>query len=315
LQELIVLSTYILRRLGSALITLWIVITVTFVIMHTIPGGPFTAEKKLPPEIMRNIEERYHLRDPLVKQYFDYLINAARLDLGPSFKYPGRTVNDFINEGFPVSATIGLLAILVALGIGVPAGIFAALYHNKWQDSSLMFGAIVGVSVPSFVMASILQYIFSFQLGWFPPALWGTPSQVVLPVMALSVFPMAFVARLTRSSMLEVLAQDYVRTARSKGLSEAVVIVRHVLKNALIPAIAVLGPLTAALLTGTFVIERIFAIPGLGRYYVNTIYNRDYTAILGVTVFYAAFVLLMSLTVDIIYAYIDPRIKLTGKGD
>jgi oligopeptide transport system permease protein len=306
---------YILGRLGSAIVTLWIVITVTFFLMHAIPGGPFTSEKKLPPEVLENIEARYHLNDPLLKQYGDYLVNILKLDLGPSFKFQGRTVNDLIREGFPVSATIGIFAILLALGIGVPAGIFSALNHNKWQDSMLMLGAIIGVSIPSFVMATLLQFIFSFQLGWFPPALWGMPSQVVLPVVALSVFPMAFVARLTRSSMLEVLAQDYVRTARSKGLSEAMVIVRHVLKNALIPAIAVMGPLTATLLTGTFVIERIFAIPGLGRYYVNSIYNRDYTAILGVTVFYAAFVLLMSLIVDVIYAMIDPRIKLTGKGD
>ncbi|TCL68494.1 oligopeptide transport system permease protein [Hydrogenispora ethanolica] len=309
------MGKYILGRLGSAIVTLWIVITVTFFLMHAIPGGPFTSEKKLPPEVLENIEARYHLNDPLLKQYGDYLVNILKLDLGPSFKFQGRTVNDLIREGFPVSATIGIFAILLALGIGVPAGIFSALNHNKWQDSMLMLGAIIGVSIPSFVMATLLQFIFSFQLGWFPPALWGMPSQVVLPVVALSVFPMAFVARLTRSSMLEVLAQDYVRTARSKGLSEAMVIVRHVLKNALIPAIAVMGPLTATLLTGTFVIERIFAIPGLGRYYVNSIYNRDYTAILGVTVFYAAFVLLMSLIVDVIYAMIDPRIKLTGKGD
>ena len=178
-----------------------------------------------------------------------------------------------------------------------------------------MFVAIIGVSVPSFVLATLLQFIFSFQLGWLPPALWGTPSQIVMPVLALSAFPMAFVARLTRSSMIEVLSQDYIRTARSKGLAESTVVLRHVLKNALIPAIAVLGPIVAALLTGTFVIEKIFAIPGLGRYYVNSIYNRDYTAILGITVFFAAFVLLMSLLVDVIYAAIDPRIKLTRKGD
>ncbi len=309
------MGKYILGRLGSALITLWIVITVTFLLMHAIPGGPFTAEKKLPPQIMKNIEERYHLKDSLAKQYSDYLLNIVKLDLGPSYKYQGRTVNEFISEGFPVSATVGIFAVLVALGVGIPSGVFAALYHNKWQDSLLMFVAILGVSVPSFVLATLLQFIFSFQLGWLPPALWGTPSQVVMPVLALSAFPMAFVARLTRSSMIEVLSQDYIRTARSKGLAEATVILRHVLKNALIPAIAVIGPLVATLLTGTFVIEKIFAIPGLGRYYVNSIYNRDYTAILGITVFFAAFVLLMSLIVDVIYAAIDPRIKLTRKGD
>jgi oligopeptide transport system permease protein len=283
--------------------------------MHAIPGGPFTSEKNLPPEIMKNIEERYHLNDPLIKQYSDYLLGIVRLDLGPSYKYQGRVVNDFIKEGFPVSAIIGIFAILVALGIGIPSGIFAALGHNKWQDSLLMLVAIIGVSVPSFVLATLLQFIFSYRLGWLPPALWGTPSQLVMPVLALSAFPMAFVARLTRSSMIEVLSQDYIRTAHSKGLAKSAVILRHVLKNALIPAIAVLGPIIASLLTGTFVIEKIFAIPGLGRYYVNSIYNRDYTVILGITVFFAAFVLLMSLLVDVIYAIIDPRIKLTRKGD
>jgi oligopeptide transport system permease protein len=236
-------------------------------------------------------------------------------DLGPSFKYPGRTVNDIIGDGFPISATLGIVAILVAIGFGIPAGIVSALHQNKWQDSLIMFLAIIGVSAPSFVTATLLQYLFAYKLRWFPPALWGTPSQLVLPVIALAAFPMAFVARLTRSSMLEVLSQDYIRTARSKGLNQFRVVWRHVLKNALIPTIAVLGPLTATLLTGTFVIEKIFAIPGLGRHFVTSIYNRDYTIILGVTLFYAAVVLLMSLIVDIIYAIIDPRIKLAGKGE
>jgi oligopeptide transport system permease protein len=283
--------------------------------MHAIPGGPFTAEKQLPPEIIKNINARYHLDDPLIKQYWDYLKNVVCFDLGPSFKYPGRTVNDIIGDGFPISATLGIVAILVAIGFGIPAGIVSALHQNKWQDSLIMFLAIIGVSAPSFVTATLLQYLFAYKLRWFPPALWGTPSQLVLPVIALAAFPMAFVARLTRSSMLEVLSQDYIRTARSKGLNQFRVVWRHVLKNALIPTIAVLGPLTATLLTGTFVIEKIFAIPGLGRHFVTSIYNRDYTIILGVTLFYAAVVLLMSLIVDIIYAIIDPRIKLAGKGE
>jgi oligopeptide transport system permease protein len=283
--------------------------------MHAIPGGPFTREKKLPPEIMKNIEAYYHLNDPLSKQYFDYLKGAIRFDFGPSYKYPDRTVNDLIADGFPVSASLGLLAILVSLGLGIPAGIISALYHNRFQDSLVMFLAIIGVSVPSFILATLLQYVFSYQLRILPPALWGTPAHMVLPVLALASFQLAFFARLTRSSMLEVLSQDFVRTARAKGLSSMTVIIKHVLKNALMPVITVLGPITASLVTGTFVIEKIFGIPGMGRHFVNSIYNRDYTAILGLTIFYAALILIMNLCVDLGYAFIDPRVKLTRKED
>jgi oligopeptide transport system permease protein len=304
---------YLLNRIGSSLAAMLVIITVTFFLMHSIPGGPFTEEKAVPPEVAKNIEARYHFNDPLLKQYWDYLKKAAQLDLGPSFKYPGRTVNDLINDGFPISASIGIIAILVALGLGIPAGILSALRHNRWQDNLVMFVAIVGVSVPSFIMATLLQFIFSFKLRWLPAALWGTPKHIVLPVLALSALPLALFARLIRSSMLEVLSQDYIRTARSKGLGEAAVVIGHVLKNALIPLITVLGPMIANLLTGTFIIERIFAIPGLGRHFVNSIYNRDYTVILGLTVFYALLLLAMNLAVDITYALIDPRIKLTRK--
>jgi oligopeptide transport system permease protein len=304
---------YLLNRIGSSLAAMLVIITVTFFLMHSIPGGPFTEEKAVPPEVAKNIEARYHFNDPLLKQYWDYLKKAAQLDLGPSFKYPGRTVNDLINDGFPISASIGIIAILVALGLGIPAGILSALRHNRWQDNLVMFVAIVGVSVPSFIMATLLQFIFAFKLRWLPAALWGTPKHIVLPVLALSALPLAFFARLIRSSMLEVLSQDYIRTARSKGLGEAAVVIGHVLKNALIPLITVLGPMIANLLTGTFIIERIFAIPGLGRHFVNSIYNRDYTVILGLTVFYALLLLAMNLAVDITYALIDPRIKLTRK--
>jgi oligopeptide transport system permease protein len=304
---------YLLNRIGSSLAAMLVIITVTFFLMHAIPGGPFTEEKAVPPEVAKNIEARYHFNDPLLKQYWDYLGKAVRLDLGPSFKYPGRTVNDLINDGFPISASIGMIAILVALGLGIPAGILSALRHNRWQDNLVMFVAIVGVSVPSFIMATLLQFSFAFKLRWFPAALWGTPAHLVLPVLALSALPLAFFARLIRSSMLEVLSQDYIRTARSKGLGEAAVVVGHVLKNALIPLITVLGPMVANLLTGTFIIERIFAIPGLGRHFVNSIYNRDYTVILGLTVFYALILLAMNLVVDIAYALLDPRIKLTEK--
>lgn len=307
------MGRFLLDRFLSSLATLLLIITITFVLMHSIPGGPFSGEKAVAPEVARNIEKHYHLNDPLWRQYVDYLKKIVRLDFGPSYKYPDLTVNDLIKQGFPVSATIGLIAVLAAVGLGIPVGILSALRHSKWQDHLVMLLAIVGVSMPSFIVATLLQYCFSYQLRWFPAALWGTPAHLVLPVLALTALPLAFFARLVRSSMLEVLSQDYIRTARSKGLDEAAVILRHVLKNTLIPLITVLGPVMANLLTGTFVIERIFAIPGLGNYFVNSIYNRDYFVILGLTVFYASILLLLNLLADIGCALADPRIKLTNR--
>jgi oligopeptide transport system permease protein len=309
------MARYALDRLISALTTLLLIITITFILMHAIPGGPFDQEKAVSAQITQNIKEHYHLNDPLWRQYVDYLKKIIHFDLGPSYKYPDSSVNDLIRAGFPVSAAIGLLAVLVAVALGIPAGILAALRHSKWQDNLVMLVAIVGVSIPSFIGATLLQYLFAYKWQLLPAALWGTPAHLVLPVLALSALPLAFFARLIRSSMLEVLSQDYIRTARSKGLSEATVVLRHVLKNTLIPFITVLGPMLANLLTGTFVIERIFAIPGLGNYFVNSIYNRDYFVILGLTVFYAGILLLLNLAVDIVYAMIDPRIKLGSKED
>ena len=278
--------------------------------MHAIPGGPFKKEKALPPAVQRNIEERYKLNDPLWKQYTDYLRNLVRGDLGPSFKYLGRSVNDIIRDGFPVSATLGAWAILFALVVGVPAGIISALNQNKWQDNVVMAIAIIGVSVPNFVIATLLMYVFAVKLQWLPVAMWGTPKHVILPMIALAGFPAAFFARLMRSSTLDVLSQDYIRTARAKGLSWYAVVVKHVVKNAILPVVTYLGPLIAGILTGSFVVENIFAIPGLGRYYVTSIYNRDYTTIMGVTIFYSAFLVLLNFLVDIAYGWIDPRIKL-----
>lgn len=304
---------FVFDRVISSLVTLLLIITVTFVLMHAIPGGPFTEEKAVAPEVLRNIEKHYRLDEPLWQQYVDYLQKISRWDFGPSFKYPDLTVNDLIREGFPVSAALGFLAVFVALALGVPAGILAALRHGKWQDHLLMLLAIIGVSMPSFIIATLLQYLFSYKLRWLPAALWGTPAHLILPVLALAALPLAFFARLVRSGMLEVLSQDYIRTARSKGLGEAAIILKHALKNTLIPLITILGPMLANLLTGTFVIERIFAIPGLGNYFVNSIYNRDYFVILGLTVFYAILLLAMNLLVDLVYALLDPRIKLVRR--
>lgn len=306
-------ARYLWQRIISILLVLWVVVTATFILMHAIPGGPFTTEKALPKAILENIEARYRLNDPLWKQYLDYLGNLLRWDLGPSFKYQGRTVNQIINEGFPVSAALGTVAIFLAVGMGIAAGVMAALRRGRWEDYAAMFLATLGYSIPSFILATLLMYVFAFKLRWFPPALWGTPSHLVLPALSLAGLPTAFIARLTRSSMLEVLGQDYIRTARAKGLSERVVILRHALKNAVMPVVTYLGPLAAMILTGSFVVETIFAIPGLGRYYVTSIYNRDYTTILGVTVFYSILVVGFNFAVDLLYGVLDPRIKY-GEG-
>lgn len=280
--------------------------------MKIIPGGPFTSEKKLPPAIQKNIEERYHLNDPMWKQYVDYLKRTVTGDLGPSFKYEDRTVNEIIEDSFPVSATLGGLAVLLSLIVGLSAGIMSALKQNKWQDYAAMIMATLGFSVPSFIVAGLLMYVFALKLRWFPPAMWGSPEQMVLPTIALSMLPTATIARLMRSSMVEVLGQDYIKTARAKGLSERVVIYKHAIRNAIMPVITYLGPLVASILTGSFIVEFIFAIPGLGRFFVTSISNRDYTVILGTTVFYSVLLMSMNLIVDIAYAFIDPRIKISG---
>ncbi|NLG83222.1 MAG: ABC transporter permease [Firmicutes bacterium] len=305
---------FLIRRLLSMVLVLWVIATVTFIFMHLIPGGPFTREKKLPAAIMRNIEARYHLNDPLPKQYLDYFRNLLRGDLGPSYTYEGRTVNEISADGFPGAATLGLAAVGIALLIGIPAGIISALYRSKWQDNLAMLLATIFVSVPNFILASLLMLVFALKLRWFPAAMWGEPSQIVLPALALTGFPTAFISRLTRSSMVEVMQQDYIRTARAKGLSNLAVVVRHALKNSLIPVVTYLGPLLAGNMTGRFLVENIFAIPGLGRYFVTSIYNRDYTVILGVTIFYSSLLVVLNFLVDLTYAWIDPRIRFTDSG-
>ncbi len=292
------------------LLTLFMIVTITFFLMHAIPGGPFTREKPLPPAVIEALNEKYHLDDPLWKQYLDYLKGVATLDLGPSFQKVGVSVNDLIKEGFGATAKIGSGAILVIIGLGIPIGIISALKQNKWQDQAAMVMATIGVTVPSFVMGTFIIYVFSAKLGWLPSHGLETPKHMIGPVLALAGFGLAFIARLTRSSMLEVLQQDYIRTARAKGLSEFKVIGKHALKNALIPVVSYLGPTVAALLTGSFVIERIFAIPGIGKHFVESVGNRDYTVLMGITIFYAIFLIIMVLIVDILYGLIDPRIKL-----
>lgn len=301
---------YIIKRIFNAFIVLWIVITITFFLMHAIPGGPFTAEKSLPPYVLHSIEERYKLNDPLYKQYGDYLCNLVQGDLGPSFKYPGRSVNDIIKDGFPVSFKLGIEAILIAIIIGIPAGILAGVKKDKWQDRAVNFFTTLGVAVPSFVVAALLIYVLSTKLHLLPAAMWNGWRYEIMPALALSGMPMSFIARLTRSSMLDILSQDYIKTARAKGLSWSKVLIKHALPNSLIPVVTYLGPMTASILTGSFVIETIFAIPGLGQYFVTSIYNRDYTVILGVTIFYSVIVIVLNMVVDLLYPLLDSRIKI-----
>jgi oligopeptide transport system permease protein len=277
--------------------------------MHAVPGGPFASEKALPEAVLQALNEKYKLNDPLYVQYFDYMKGVLTFDLGPSFKRVGVTVNDLIIAGFPISAGLGLLSSAFIILVGVPFGIISALKQNKWQDYVVTVFATIGVAVPSFVVGALMIYVFSAKLNWLPAYGLGTWKHLVGPVIALSGFSLAFVARLTRSSLLEVLQQDYIRTARAKGLPEIVVIVKHALKNALIPVVTYMGPMVAAVMTGSFVVEKIFAIPGMGKYFVESVGNRDYTVLMGTTIFYAAFAIFMIFIVDVAYGFIDPRIK------
>lgn len=302
------MARYVLRRIGSALVILWVIISITFVLMHAIPGGPFTSEKKLPPQVKASIEAKYHLDDPLWKQYGDYIGGVVTGDLGPSYKYEGRSVNDIIGESFPVSAQLGLLALCVAVVGGITAGAISAMRPNGIIDYAITFVSTLGISVPTFIIGAVLVYVVGFELGWLPVAMWRGPSYMILPVLTLAAQPMAFIARLTRSGLLDVYQQEYIRTARAKGLGAWNILIRHALGNAILPVITYIGPLAASLLTGSFIVETIFAIPGLGQYFVTSIYNRDYTVILGVTVFYSTLIVVLNIIVDMIYPIIDPRV-------
>lgn len=301
---------YILKRLAASLVTLWVVVTATFFMIHALPGGPFDGEKALPPQVKANMEAKFGLDKPLSKQYTMFLNNLAHGDLGPSIKYEGRTVNEIIGYSFPASAKLGIVSVIVAVLIGVYLGIVAALNQGKWQDRLMMVIATLGITVPSFVLATSLIYLFAVKLGWLPAVGFDGPLNYVMPVIALSGYSVSYVARLTRSSLLDVVRQDYVRTAKAKGLSRSVVIYKHALRNALIPIVTYIGPLTAGILTGSFVIEKIFAIPGLGREFVTGINNRDYMVIMGLTIFDSTLLIAANFLVDILYAAIDPRVKL-----
>ena len=301
---------FIFRRILLAIPVLVTVATLTFLIMHWVPGGPFDTEKILPPEIKANIEAKYHLDKPVALQYLLYIKQLFQGDLGPSYKYLGRDVSDIIYDTFPVSFTLGLCAVLVVLGLGVPAGMLSAYWQNSLLDRSVLLLAAMGVSIPSFVLGAISVWIFSHHWHWLPPALWEGPRHMILPAFALGAGFAGYVARLTRTTVLGVLSSDYIRTARAKGLTEPVILFKHVLINSIYPIVSVMGPLTAGLVTGSFVIEYIFSIPGMGRFFITAVTNRDYPLIMGVTLVYAVLIVIANLVVDMIYGWLDPRVTL-----
>jgi oligopeptide transport system permease protein len=293
----------------GALPTLFIIITISFFMMRLAPGGPFSRERSLPPEIEVNLMKRYHLDDPLWLQFLRYLGDILQGDFGPSFKYKDFTVNELIWGGFPTSAMVGGIAILIALLIGVAAGAFAALRQNSNLDYGTMGFAMVGIAVPNFVVGPMLTLSIGVGLGLLPVGGWGQPQHFILPVIALALPQIAAIARLTRGSMIEVLRSNFVRTARSKGLPEKITITRHALKAAMLPVVSYLGPAIAAIITGSVVIEQIFNIPGIGRYFVQAALNRDYTLVMGVTIFYGTIIILLNLLADLIYGFLDPKIR------
>ncbi len=352
------MTKYIIRRLLWAIPVLFMVALVTFILIRAIPGGPFdfSGDKSLPPSVVKNLEAKYHLDDPVWQQFCSYLIGDKICrpgkednhskglimgDLGPSFRYRGRTVSDILATALPVSMQLGMMAMILGIGIGIPFGILAALKHNTWIDYTSTFIAILGVSISNVVLGPLLIWIFALTLGWFPVAQWkaeplfsgiaqqyinaGEPipfwvnlipkptfeffHHAVLPVVVLGTGLSASIARLTRASLLQVVREDYIRTARAKGLRERSVIVVHALKNSLIPVVTILGPMFAAVLTGTFIVEQIFAIPGLGRHFITSVGNRDYPVVLGTTLLFGFAIVIANLVVDIVYAWLDPRVR------
>ncbi|MCI4135728.1 dipeptide ABC transporter permease DppB [Bacillus vallismortis] len=308
------MARYMMKRLGAMAATILVITTLTFVLMKVIPGSPFNEERGTNEAVQKNLEAYYHLDDPLIFQYIIYLKSIITFDFGPSIKKPSDSVNDMLERGFPVSFELGMTAIVIAVISGLVLGVIAALRRNGFLDYAAMSLAVLGISIPNFILATLLIQQFAVNLKLFPAATWTSPIHMVLPTAALAVGPMAIIARLTRSSMVEVLTQDYIRTAKAKGLSPFKIIVKHALRNALMPVITVLGTLVASILTGSFVIEKIFAIPGMGKYFVESINQRDYPVIMGTTVFYSVILIIMLFLVDLAYGFLDPRIKLHKKG-
>lgn len=315
------MTKYILKRIGYLILTMWVITTVTFFLMNTLPGNPLmTQAKRLPAEVQANIMKKWGWDKPVPVRYVKYLNNLLHGNLGESIKTPGYTANQLIKERFPVSARLGLQAVFLGLIVGLILGILAAFYRNTWIDWLVIFIAILGVSVPSFVIAALIQYFFAGKLGWFPIIGWPSShiwtsgfSYTVLPTISLSFGSLAIFARYMRTSMLDVINQDYILTAKAKGISNVAIIWKHIIRNAILPIITILGPEIAAIITGSFVIERLFTLPGIGEYFVTSISNRDYTMIMATTIFYSFLYIASLLVVDILYGVVDPRIRVTGE--
>ena len=306
---------FALNRLLQAIPVLLIVISATFLLVHSAPGGPFSADKAVPPEVIKALEAQYNLDQPLWQQYVSYLGDVLRGDFGPSFKYSGRTVNELIAAGLPATAELALYAMLVALVIGISAGVIAAMRPNSMQDYVPMSAAMLGICMPSFLLGPLLVLVFGIHLEWLPVSGWGDiPGDKIMPSITLGTGYAAYIARLSRGGMLEVLSQDYIRTARAKGLSERLIIFKHALRGGLIPVVAFLGPAFAGLLGGSFVVETIFQIPGLGRFYVQAAFNRDYTMILGMTIFFATLIILFNLLSDMLAIWLNPKLRQQQAG-
>lgn len=301
---------YIVKRIGLAIVTIWAVATITFFLMNMVPGGPFLSEKAVSPKAMAALEAKYGLDKPLFEQYITYLTDALHGDFGDSLKQRGRTVTSIILTKFPVSAKLGGLAVLVALLLGIPLGCIAAMHRGKFLDNLISVISTCGIAVPSFVICTVLMYFIGVHLKLLPTYGLTSWKNYIMPVMSLAFYPMAYIMRLMRSSMLDVLGQDYMRTSKAKGVSQMISIFKHALRNAILPVITYVGPMLAYTLTGSFVVEKIFTIPGLGGEFIGSISNRDYTVIMGTTIFLATLLIIMNVIVDIIYKLVDPRIKL-----
>lgn len=299
----------VVNRIVQSLLVLWFVATLTFLLLRLAPGGPFDSDRRLPPEVLANLEAKFHLNEPLLTQYGRYLGAVAQGDFGPSFKYLDRGVNQIIRDTLPTSALLGALALAFTIAVAFPIGLLAAYYRGLWIDRCCLLIATLGISLPHFILGALLIWFVALELGWLQAGRWDDWSSVILPTITLGAAPAAYLSALLRSTLVESLSEDCIRTARAKGLRESVVVLKHALVNSLIPVLTVMGPLAAALLTGSFVIEYVFAIPGMGRFFITAVTDRDYTLILGVTLVYTALLVLANLIIDLLYGYIDPRIR------
>lgn len=306
------MTKYIIRRLLGVIPTLLVIITISFFIVRLAPGGPFDGERALPEVVKRNIEAKYHMNDPLIVQYGRYMFDVLRGDLGPSYRYKDHDVNFYIFQSLPNSMILGVIAISLSIIFGISSGLLAAVRQNTWVDYLCMAIAVIGISVPLFVIGPVLQYVFAIKLQWFPTSGWFTAGDgwktVVLPAITLAFADFATIARLTRSSMLDTLRSDYIRTAKAKGMKNSAIIFKHAMKGSMLPVVSYLGPAFASIITGSVVVEQVFRIPGLGKFFVQSSFNRDYTLIVGVVIVYSVILIIMNFLVDVVYSLLDPRI-------